>query len=144
MGRAVSRAVDQSSERAASAMIDAEGRTRLAGQGSVLRGYRMISVGEIAALMQVRGRADLGTFFCPLLAALRNMSSARRLFGHARAPILQDRCSLCRAPARSPHCVCSRVCRERYPLVGSSDPCLVTTTVLRCPLEVSLARRFLT
>jgi hypothetical protein len=36
------------------------------------------------------------------------------------------------------------VCRERYPLVGSSDPCLVTTTVLRCPLEVSLARRFLT
>jgi len=31
MGRAVSRAVDQSSERAASAMIDVEGRTRLAG-----------------------------------------------------------------------------------------------------------------
>jgi hypothetical protein len=34
-------------------------------------------------------------------------------------------------------------CRERYRLVGP-DPCLVTTTVLRCPLKVSFARRFLT
>ena len=38
------------------------------------------------------------------------------------------------------HCVCSRV---GYRLVGS-DLCLVTTTVLRCPLAVSVARRFLT
>jgi hypothetical protein len=69
MGRTVSRAVDQSSERAASAMIDVEGRTRLAGQGSVLRGCRMVSVGKITALMQVRMRADLTTFFGSLRRA---------------------------------------------------------------------------
>jgi hypothetical protein len=69
MGRTVSRAVDQSSERAASAMIDVEGRTRLAGQGSVLRACRMISVGKIAALTQVRMRADLTTFFGSLRRA---------------------------------------------------------------------------
>jgi len=33
--------------------------------------------------------------------------------------------------------------RECYRFVGS-DLCLVTTTVLRCPLAVSIARRFLT
>ena len=89
MGRAVSRAVDQSSERAASAMIDVEGRTRLAGLGSVLRGYRMISVGKIAALTQVRGEL-LRHFLCPLRAALRNMSSARRFHGLGRLATSSD------------------------------------------------------
>jgi hypothetical protein len=68
----------------------------------VLRGCRMISVGKIAALTQVRMRADLTTFF----------GSLRRA-------------------------------QELSSLVGL-DPCLVTTTVLRCPLAVSIARRFLT
>jgi hypothetical protein len=51
----------------------------------------------------------------------------------------------CRAPATPPLPRPLRVlaCRERYRLVGV-DPCPVTTTVLRCPLAVSVARRFLT
>jgi hypothetical protein len=79
MGRAVSRAVDQSSERAASAMIDVEGQTRLAGQGSVLRECRIISVGKIAALTQVRMLADLTTFF-------GSLSRARELVERAAVP----------------------------------------------------------
>jgi hypothetical protein len=77
MGRTVSRAVDQSSERAASAMIDVEGRTRLAGQGSVLRGCRMVSVGKIAALTQVRMRADFNHFLW--LAAQRSGTCRARV-----------------------------------------------------------------
>jgi hypothetical protein len=66
-------------------MIDVEGRTRLAGQGSVLRGCRMISVGKIAALTQVRMRADLTTFLARC-AALRNLSSAGRSVPWTRPP----------------------------------------------------------
>jgi len=106
MGRTVSRAVDQSSERAASTMIDVEGRTRLAGQGSVLRGCRMISLGKIAALTQVRMRADLTTFFGSRRRAqelvehvavpwTRPPRDSFRLFGHARAPVLYKTGALC-------------------------------------------------
>jgi hypothetical protein len=105
MGRAVSRAVDQSSERAASAMIDVEGRTGLAGQGSVLRGCRMISEGKITALTQVRMRAELTTFFGSRHRAEELVERAAvpwtrppcdsiRLSGTLERRSIQDRCSL--------------------------------------------------
>jgi hypothetical protein len=58
MSRAVSRAVDQSSERAASAMIDVERPNLTSGVGSVLRGCRMIPMWKNEALTQVRMRAS--------------------------------------------------------------------------------------
>jgi len=51
----------------------------------------------------------------------------------------------CQAPARLPpfKTIAVLACRERYRLLVP-DPRLVTTTVLRCPLAVSVTRRFLT
>jgi hypothetical protein len=79
MGRAVSRAVDQSSERAASAMIDVERPNLTSGVGSVLRGCRMIPMWKIEALTQVKMRAELATFF-------GSLSRARELVERAAVP----------------------------------------------------------
>jgi hypothetical protein len=69
--RAVSRAVDQSSERAASAMIDAEDRTRLARMGFGAAWMLYDTGGEkITALTQVSARGDLVGFFCITLTRL--------------------------------------------------------------------------
>jgi hypothetical protein len=116
----------------------------------------MIPVGKITALTQVSARADF-TAFLARCAALRNLSSARSFHGLGRLATPSDfRARQSAGPTRpvlfvvgyrlgrplpKPFRVLAR--RERYRLVAS-DPCLVTTTVLRCPLAVSVARRFLT
>ena len=121
----------------------------------MLRGYRMISVGKITALTQVRMRADLTTFFVPLRriqelverAAVpwtRPPRNSFRLSGTPERRSYKTGALCCRAAATSPlQPLRVLACRERYRLLGP-DPCLVTTTVLRCPLAVSVARRFLT
>ena len=109
----------------------------------------MIPVGKITALTQVSARADF-TAFLARCAALRNLSSARSFHGLGRLATPSDfRARQSAGPTRpvlfvvgyrlgrplpKPFRVLAR--RERYRLVAS-DPCLVTTTVLRCPLAVS-------
>jgi hypothetical protein len=121
----------------------------------VLRGCLIISVGKIAALTQVRMRAELTTFFGSLSRA-RQLVERWRFHGLGRLATPSDFRARQRAGPRRPvlFVVGYRrgplfkplrvlACRERYRLVGC-NPCLVTTTVLRCPLAVSVARRFLT
>jgi len=117
----------------------------------VLRGCLIISVGKIAALTQVRMRAELTTFFGSLSRA-RQLVERWRFHGLGRLATPSDFLARQRAGPRRPVLFVvgyrrgrpfQTACRERYRLVGS-NPCLVTTTVLRCPLAVSVARRFLT
>ena len=68
----------------------------------MLRGCCIILVEKITALTHVRARADLATFFGSPRRAQELVERAavlwtrppRDSFRHARAPVLQDRCSL--------------------------------------------------
>ena len=117
----------------------------------------MIPVGKITALTQVRMREPTSPLLW-LAAPRSGTCRARgRFHGLGRLATPSDfRARQSAGPTRpvlfvvgyrlgrplpKPFRVLAR--RERYRLVAS-DPCLVTTTVLRCPLAVSVARRFLT
>jgi hypothetical protein len=96
-------------------------------------------------------RAELTTFFGSLSRA-RQLVERWRFHGLGRLATPSDFRARQRAGPRRPVLFVvgyrrgrpfQTACRERYRLVGS-NPCLVTTTVLRCPLAVSVAWRFLT